>query len=265
MKENVSEAPLNTGTDGGMNRVFVAKLDDAAYTYDNSGHIHVPPQQPGRLPPAISPPAGSESDTTAAIAEPPPTPGSGLSNLFGDLFASKASAEPTNVASTDANAQGHSSFFGGLFSTNHANASQPAAAPSAPAPVQTANAGATPPKARPSARNATAAAGLRLQPKVESRKTEPQEAEAAKPKPKAQPEQQANAFGAAREQHGGLINGAQPVVPAGSLRQPLGRAAIASQKSEIGIQNSGRSFLILTLTSDFRLNVAPVAMLEFLA
>ena len=60
VRENVAEAPLATDTDGGMNRVFISRLDNATYTYDDSGHIHVPPLQPGRLPPAISPPRGSE-------------------------------------------------------------------------------------------------------------------------------------------------------------------------------------------------------------
>jgi len=215
VKENVAEAPLDTGTDGGMNRVFLAKLDNATYTYDNSGHIHVPPLQPGRLPPAISPPPGSESDTTAAIAEAPSPPGSGLRNLFGDLFASKASTEPSNVASADAST-GHSNFFGGLFSTSHSTTAQPAAAPSTPAAVQTANAGAARPKARPNARESTAAAGLRLTPRGEPRKSEPLEADAAKPKAAAKPEQQANAF-APPADNGGMINGAQPVVPAGSF------------------------------------------------
>src|SRR6202050_4470729 len=94
VKDNAPVASLNTGTDGGMNRVFASKLDSPTYSYDNEGHIHVPPQQPGRLPPALSPPRGSESDTVAAVAEPPKT-GSTASNWFGGLFASKASAEPT--------------------------------------------------------------------------------------------------------------------------------------------------------------------------
>jgi murein L,D-transpeptidase YafK len=94
VKDNAPVAPLDTGTDGGMNRVFASKLETPTYSYDNEGHIHVPPQQPGRLPPALSPPRGSESDTVAAVAEPPKT-GSTASNWFGGLFASKASAEPT--------------------------------------------------------------------------------------------------------------------------------------------------------------------------
>jgi hypothetical protein len=94
VKDNAPVAPLDTGTDGGMNRVFASKLETPTYSYDNEGHIHVPPQQPGRLPPALSPPRGSESDTVAAVAEPPKTGGT-ASNWFSGLFASKASAEPT--------------------------------------------------------------------------------------------------------------------------------------------------------------------------
>jgi murein L,D-transpeptidase YafK len=105
VKENVPIAPPNTGTDGGMNRVFAHKLDDQTYSYDNEGHVHVPPQQPGKLPPALSPPPGSESDTVAAVAEPPKT-GGALSSWFGGLFSSKATAEPTpTTASVPAAAQ----------------------------------------------------------------------------------------------------------------------------------------------------------------
>jgi murein L,D-transpeptidase YafK len=182
VKDNVPVAPLETGTDGGMNRVFVAKLDNPTYTYDNEGHLHVPPLQPGRLPPAISPPSGSESDTTAAIAQPPAPPGGGLRNFFGGLFASRS------------------------------NADQPAA--NAPAPVQTANAGAIAPKLRPAVHEGpAAAAGLR--PKSnEPAKSEPAVAQAPKPAPAAQ--QQATAFAPAAN-GSGLMSGAQPVVPAGSF------------------------------------------------
>jgi hypothetical protein len=164
-----------------MNRVFVAKLDNPTYTYDNEGHLHVPPLQPGRLPPAISPPSGSESDTTAAIAQPPAPPGT-LRNFFGGLFASRSNAEP------------------------------PAA--NTPAPVQTANAGAIAPKPRPAVHEGpAAAAGLR--PKSnEPAKSEPAVAQAPKPAPAAQ--QQATAF-APPANGSGLISGAQPVVPAGNF------------------------------------------------
>jgi murein L,D-transpeptidase YafK len=214
VKENVPEAPLVTNTDGGMNRVFVAKLDDMTYTYDDAGHIHVPPLQPGRLPPAISPPRGSESDTKAAIAEPPSMPGSEPSHVFGSLFGSGGSAEPSSVASADSSEQTHSSFFGSLFSSKHNEASEPEAPPAATASVRTADTTAAP-RSRPAARPSTALAGLRLHPKTEPHGA-PQEAEATKPKPKPAPVQQANATPPAAS-GGSLINGAQPVVPAGTF------------------------------------------------
>jgi murein L,D-transpeptidase YafK len=212
VKENVPEAPLETDTDGGMNRVFVAKLDDESYTYDDNGHIHVPPQQAGRLPPALSPPPGSESDMTPAVAAPPQQAGTQLTNAFGNLFSSSASAAPATVASSDGATQGHSSFFGGLFSNNNGNGQEPEAAPSEPAPAQTATVE-TKPKLRASIRQTAAA---RPPPKpTAGHKTEPQEAD-AKPKAELQPEQQANAS-APPTNNGGLINGAQPVVPAGNF------------------------------------------------
>lgn len=202
VRENIAEAPLTNGTDGGMNRVFVAKLDDPTYTYDNNGHIHVPPLQPGRLPPAISPPRGSESDMTAAIAAPPAEPGS-VGNIFGSMFASHASAEPA-VASTDSGSR--SGFFGGLFGSKGDGAQQQPA-PQASAPVRTATA---PPNLRPSVRTApTATASIRP-------KAQPQTADAGKPKPKTAPIEQASAFAPAASS-GSLISGAQPVVPAGNF------------------------------------------------
>jgi murein L,D-transpeptidase YafK len=214
ISRNVAVAPPNTGTDGGMNRVFAAKLDNTAYTYDNDGHLHVPPLQPGRLPPAISPPAGSETDATGGLAAASGKDGSTLSNLFGGMFSSKAAAEPAAVASNDANPQGHSSFFGSLFSTNHDSAQPPSATPGL-----TTNGPASPPKPKLIAREEpAAAAGLRPKPKVDPAKTdspkpEPQQAEAAA-KPATKP-QQASAPPPAN--NGGLISGAQPVVPAGSF------------------------------------------------
>jgi murein L,D-transpeptidase YafK len=203
VRENVAEAPLTTGTDGGMNRVFISRLDDATYTYDDNGHIHVPPLQPGRLPPAISPPRGSESDMTAAIAAPPAEPGS-VSNIFGNMFASHASAEPA-VASADSDT--HSGLFNGLFgSKREANP-----APAVAAPVQTATATHAAPKLRPSMRTAPMATAS-LHPK-----TQPGTQQAAAAKPKPAPQEQANAYAPPANGSGGLISGAQPVVPSGNF------------------------------------------------
>jgi murein L,D-transpeptidase YafK len=209
VRDNVPVAPLDTGTDGGMNRVFVAKLDDESYTYDNNGHIHVPPQQVGRLPPALSPPPGSETDTSPAIAAAPQQPGTQLPNAFSNLFASSAAAAPAPAASNGGGEQGHSGFFGGLFSSGHDDAQQPDAAQSEP--VQTATVAPNPPKVRTSVRQTAAA-----RPKPTAvHSTEPSQEADAKPKAKSQPEQQANA--SAPPSNGGLISGAQPVVPAGNF------------------------------------------------
>jgi hypothetical protein len=185
VRQNVAVAPLETGTDGGMNRAFVAKLENPVYTYDNEGHVHVPPQQPGQRPPAISPPRGSESDTTAAIAQAPAAAASGFRNFVGGLFTSGGNAEQ-----------------------------QPAAA---------VYAGAVKPKPQLAVRDRPAvSAGLRPKAKepgnAEPAKPEPQVAQGAKPAPA--PQQQAAAF--APPPSSGLISGAQPVVPAGSFNSRWG-------------------------------------------
>lgn len=100
VRHNAPTAPLDTGTDGGMNRVFASMLDHPTYTYDSKGHLHVPPQQPGRLPPAISPPRGAESNVEAADAAPPAH--SALASVFGGWFERKTPATATPAADTPA-------------------------------------------------------------------------------------------------------------------------------------------------------------------
>ena len=38
--QNVATVPIETGTDGGMNRVFMSRLENPTYSYDNEGHLH---------------------------------------------------------------------------------------------------------------------------------------------------------------------------------------------------------------------------------
>src|ERR1700734_320557 len=120
--QNVATVPLETGTDDGMNRVFMSRLENPTYTYDNEGHLHVPPLQPGRLPPQIS-----TKESSYAAANPSSTGGGTASNFFGGLF-NKNSAS-TRVASTDTtsttsaaapsapSAPTHTGFFASLFSS----------------------------------------------------------------------------------------------------------------------------------------------------
>jgi len=212
VRSNFPTAPLETGTDGGMNRVFVAKLDTVNYVYDSDGHIHVPPQQPGRLPPAISPPPGSDSDTTAAIAQPPAREGTALNSLFSGLFSTGAKAEPS-VASAEPPAQ-RPGLFGKLFGSKDSDQQRPAAAPAAAAVASTVR------HSKPAPREPAYASAAHSKAATESRKTnEPQQAEAARPQ--QPPEQQASAF-ASPSNNGGLISGAQPLVPSGSFNSRWG-------------------------------------------
>ena len=203
--QNVPAAPVTTGTDGGMNRVFVAKLDMAPVTYDDSGHMHVAPLQPGRLPPAISAPRGSAPETTSTIASSQSKEGSSVSGFFSGLFGSSSS----RVASADSSSQS-GGFFSNLFSSKHDDA-KPSGG------TETATTGATTthkpkaPEAKAVARN-DANTGVRPKPKAEPQPSEPQQAAAT---PKAKPQQEANAVAATS--NGGLMSGAQPVVPAGSF------------------------------------------------
>jgi murein L,D-transpeptidase YafK len=73
ISHDVPTVPLNNGTfDGGMNKVFAAKLDNPTYTYDDEGHIHVPPLQPGRLPPELSAGPSTVASTTGSTGSSSP-------------------------------------------------------------------------------------------------------------------------------------------------------------------------------------------------
>ncbi len=182
-----------------MNRVFASRLENPSYTYDNEGHLHVPPLQPGRLPPALSPSGRSEPEATAAIG--PAKSNNTVSGFFGGMFASNTQPETGNGGSSASN-KSSGGFFGSLFGSKQDDT----------APVQTARADATAPKSKP--HNAIGSvAGSRPKPKAEPPRVETQQADAGKPKLRR--EQQANAT--PPENNGGLMSGAQPLVPAGSF------------------------------------------------
>jgi murein L,D-transpeptidase YafK len=213
ISRDVPTAPLSTGTDGGMNRVFAAKLDNPTYTYDNEGHLHVPPLQPGRLPPQIS---GGPS--SVAVAAGSSGGGSSVSGFFGGLFSSKATAAPSQVASADPNAQQptHSSLFGSLFSSTHETAN---ASASNDQSDTSDTAKAAPAKPKTIAHNeAASAVGLRLKTATDAHKSESQEADASKTKatPAPAPQKEAN-IAAPHASNDGVMKGAQPVVPAGTF------------------------------------------------
>jgi murein L,D-transpeptidase YafK len=212
---DVPTAPLNTDTDGGMNRVFVARLENPTYTYDNEGHLHVPPLQPGRLPPQVS----SGPPTTVAAASGESTNnggGSSIGTFFNGLFGAKSSAAPTQTASAEPSGQSHTSLFGSLFSSKPSTADTDSNADQSNAPGQAAT-----PQAKPKAvahNEPASPAGVHPKLATEPRKSEQQDADASKTKTSpspAAPQKEANV--ATPPAGNGVMSGAQPVVPTGSF------------------------------------------------
>jgi murein L,D-transpeptidase YafK len=209
---NSPVAPVTLGTDGGMNRVFAAKLQTTDVVYDNDGHAHAPPVHPGMPTPTLSAPRTEPAYSVAS--------GSGTSSrgLFGGTSnqpttSPQPTAPQSKVASSDTASQDHSSnFFGNLFQPKSSTPSTTGST----APRGTVLAGLTPESDGASRKSET--------PRNEPQKTEPQKPEPQKtapqvaqaPKPKAKPQQDAYAA-PPPESTGSLISGAQPVVPTGSF------------------------------------------------
>ncbi len=225
---NSPVAPITMGTDGGMNRVFAAKLQTVDVVYDSEGHPHAPPVHPGMPAPTLSAPRAEPAYAVASS-------GNSSRGLFGNVLdsksqppASQSSGAESKVAAADTTgtAQGHqSNFFGNLFKLK---SSAPSTTGSTTA-KGTVLAGLTPdsdaalrkseaPKSEAPESETPKSEAFKKEPqKAEPQRAEPQKAApqiAEAPKPKAKPQQDANA---APPASGGLISGAQPVVPAGSF------------------------------------------------
>jgi len=193
---NSPVAPIVMGTDGGMNRVFVAKLQETQPVYDNDGHIHAPPIHPGMPAPTLSGPREDPEGSmkTASVQK----------GLFSGLF-DRTTTQSTQAASanTSTNSEG---FFARLF--------KPKSETPQPAPQGTALASQKP-AAEP--RKVDTA---KLEPKSERPKTESQKPEspaAAAPRPATLPAAAAAPQVASATPTAGLIKGAQPLVPTGSF------------------------------------------------
>jgi murein L,D-transpeptidase YafK len=199
VKDNSPVAPILMGTDGGMNRVFASRLDSTDVVYDNEGHAHAPPIHPGMPPPTLSAPRSVPASEVASSDD------SSSRGLFNSMFGSKSGGQ--QVASSDGSTHDQStSFFGSLFKLK-------SSAPAQPAPQGTALAGLNPGS---DLRKTDAA-------RIEAQRAAPQGssqvADAPRPKSKSQPDkaqQDANTAPASANS-GGLIKGAQPVVPAGTF------------------------------------------------
>lgn len=208
VKANTPTAPIRSGLDGGMNRVFLAQV---------GGNI-----PPARVPAPLLPP--QPEPVTASTAG-----GSGSGNLFNPAGAKPA--EQTQVATTEpASQERGGGFFGKLFNSGGDQAAD-AAPPPAPAVAV------VPPPAKPR-HSETASLVQRTHPKAESAKSESEKnetgkteaarGESAKEKAKAQADaakakpvvqQEANATNPPAT---AAMTGAQPTVPSGNFSSRWG-------------------------------------------
>lgn len=238
-RRNIALAPIKTGTDGGMNPVFLAALNNKTQEVrDSDGNIRalaaISTPVPGSLPAHVNPPRDAQpqyaADATPTVVADVPVPrsapqakegtrpaeGPSLTDKLGSLFSSdpKPAPQPSavRVASADANAQPQAqpaksgNFFSRLFNSN--NASEPKPAESAPKEGVTAKIG------RAVGLRGAEAAAAKPAPAAPA-----QQAGAIRPQPRPQPvepEPQATASAAAAPR-AGLMAGAQPVVPASSF------------------------------------------------
>jgi len=206
IKDNVTVAPIVMGTDGGMNKVFAGKLAETSPVYDNEGHVHAPPIHPGMPSPTLS---GAREDPEEGMVKTA-SQDSGSSSVFGHLFDAKSSSQPpaappSQTASSDTGAQDHSNFFASLFKPKNDAAVAPPLANSQ---------GVVLAGMRPVAEQSRAEPAKSETPKLES-----QVAVAPKLKAKAQPDRsQQDAAATPPANNGGLIKGAQPVMPTGTFQ-----------------------------------------------
>ena len=214
-------APVLMGTDGGMNREFFAsKLDQASASYDADGHLHAPPGwHPGMPPPTLSEAHHDVApETTSTVASSSPSSSDSKSGgLFSKLFGSKSSSDTTKVASADTSSGSSGSFFSKLFSSKKDAVDN--------SPVALRGSEPTSDSSDKGKSGNAAAAGLRpkkTEPsKSDPKKVDPQIADGAEGPTGASTTSERR--GTVRVGNGGLLKGAQLVVPTGSFDRPLWR------------------------------------------
>jgi murein L,D-transpeptidase YafK len=196
--------PVVTGTDGGMNQVFLAAV--RARGTDTSIRAGLPGTIPANINPPRQPGSDMSTGSTMSLASTESAPNSqsqqsttGGANLFGKLFASNGDSAPRKSEPESAGVFDRMSRLLRGSDPAPATAEAPKPKPVVAKPSQTASAGAIRPKAQP----------------------EPQRAE-ARAASKPQPAQEANAAPAPSSASTNLLSGAQPTVPAGSFDNRFG-------------------------------------------
>jgi murein L,D-transpeptidase YafK len=180
VRTNLAVAPVHSGLDGGMNRVFLAQVG-------------------GAIPPARVPPPGALPSQPPPVATADSGDGSLASKLFGGVFGSRS----TQVAATDSSTQ-----------ERGAEAATTGTTPKAKSGPRNDTETVAAAKARPSKSVvARSDAPKSDAPKSDTPKSAPQQTAAAKPKSPTQQEASAEPL----PPSGGTISGAQPTVPTGSF------------------------------------------------
>jgi hypothetical protein len=213
-KSNSPVAPVTLGTDGGMNRVFVTKLDTTEPFYGSDGHLHAPPVHPGMPQPTLSGPRQTADNDSG-------NSGRGILAMFSKSNSTPQAQPAAPQASTQvASADDHSGFFS-WFKPKPEAAPQPADTPGVALAGIKPNAA---PRKADSAKTDIAKTDTAKPDtaKPDQQKTAaPQVASTLKLKPTVatatqsnKPQQEANAAPATT---GSVMKGAQPMVPSGSF------------------------------------------------
>jgi murein L,D-transpeptidase YafK len=210
VNRGVPTAPVKTGVDGGMNRVFLAALRKKSDFIDADGRIAAfnPPQKlPGTIPPHVNPPR-----------EPASTGSTG-----GWALAS-AESKPASVQVASAAPTQSSGFFGNLFSSFGSGKEEP---PPAAATVQTTKPKAAAKPAQPTTKKITqtaTAAVIPVHPKPRSEaNVKSANAAPARTQPAPARTQEADATPQGKPEGGsGLLSGAAPTVPSSGFENRFG-------------------------------------------
>ena len=205
VKENAPTEPVVWGTDGGMNRVFAAKLAETQPVMDNEGRLHAPPIHPGMPAPTLSGPRENPQD-----GYPQTQVASSSTGIFGGLFNSAATGQQGSASAAAPVAAADNTAAIPRFAEPFELLRQPVRAEEAPGAARRA------PRRRPGRPKPARRRPNRQE--SGAARTEPQMAQA--PKPKAKPQNAAQQDASAAPATVGsttMMRGAQPVVRAGSF------------------------------------------------
>jgi murein L,D-transpeptidase YafK len=245
IRRGTRQAPIRTGTDGGMNPVFASAIKGGD-VFDSDGRLitaSAVPAKYGTIPKNIRLPRNVDPNTPApAFASSVPAT-TGSVAVAADVPLPRANPRGqsrTAVAQAPASSGGIGGFFKGFFGGSNSEPAQPttrvAAAPpaatpadtvsssrarrAAPAPVATRSAPPPAPAPRPAAKPQSAPKAKAAAPaptaSAFSDPARPKAADAAKPAPGVRTADNAKAA------ESNVMSGAQPVVPTGSFENRFG-------------------------------------------